>query len=198
MNEERYLRQEADPLTVRIAERLGERQQKLDRMAAWDQSEKASRLRPLYWAAPLAACLVAVVLIAVWVKQETSPLDELGIACPELTEYRAASPELDEIAGLLQNEEFDQALKATAAALGESDALIKEYSEWNDYLGEDEDLVYSRNLERTVNSELRWTYIYLLLKKGQNRSAKKEIRKYLRYPEFCEHMEEAEQLLEKI
>ena len=80
MNEERYLRQEADPLTVRIAERLGERQQKLDRMAAWDQSEKASRLKPLYWAAPLAACLVAVVLIAVWVKQETSPLDELGIA----------------------------------------------------------------------------------------------------------------------
>ena len=64
--------------------------------------------------------------------------------------------------------------------------------------GDDDAVRYDQEMERAVNSELRWIYIYLLIKQGHKKDAKKQIKVYLKYPDFCEHEVEAKALLEKI
>lgn len=198
MNEEVFVKNEADGLTARIAYRLGERQQKLERMAAWERHTASGKMRPLFLTVAIAACVAALLLFSPFWRSGTSPIDELGIAAPTLTEYRAASPEMTEIAQLLEKENFDEALQKSEKALRKSDDMIKELYAVAEMWGDDEAVLYDLNLEQTANSELRWTYIYLLVKQGRNRDAKKELKRYLKTPEYCEHEADAKALLEKL
>ena len=199
MNEEIDVKQEADELTKRIVDRLGERQQKLEPMAAWERKgRRPARLHPLFATIAVAACIGLAVVFLPMLSTEQSLLDELDIPTPGLTEYRAATPELNEIAGLMEKEDFETALKRTETALHRSDASIKMLEEVAEDWGDDDAVRYDQDMERAVNSELRWTYIYLLIKQDRKKDAKKQLKVYLKYPEFCEHQAEAKALLEKI
>lgn len=199
MNEDVFIKQEADELTNKIADRLGERQQKLERMAEWErQNKKPKHLRPIFMTLAIAACIAALFFFSPFGQDGQSCLDDLGIAPPSMTDFRAASPELTEISNLMEKEDYENALEKTEAALARSEESLKMYYETEEIWGDDEAIKYDKELEWEVNSELRWVYIYLLVKQGRNKDAKKEIKRYLKYPDYCEHEAEAKALLEKL
>lgn len=199
MNEDVFIKQEADELTNRIADRLGERQQKLERMAEWERLDKKStHIRPLFMTLAIAACIAALFFFSPFGQSGQSYLDDLGIASPSLTDFRAGSPELTEISNLMEKEDFDNALEKAEAALARSEEALKMYYETEELWGDDEAIKYDKELEWEVNSELRWVYIYLLVKQGHKKDAKKELKRYLKYPDYCEHEAEAKALLEKL
>lgn len=199
MNEEVFIRQEADELTNKIADRLGERQKKLERMAEWEkQAKKPVRLRPIYVTIAVAACIGVLFFFSPFSRTNESVLDDLNIGTPSLTEYRAANKDMSEIANLMENEDYEKALEKTEIALNRSNESLKMLAEVAAEWDDDEAVKYDQELEWAVNSELRWTYIYLLIKQGHKKEAKKEIKHYLQYPEYCEHEAEARALLEKI
>lgn len=200
MNEERYNKTEADALTQRIADRLGARQQKLDLMEQWQRSSKGTpRLRRLYIGAAVAAGLAALtIVVPIWRQNATSPLDELGIERPQLTEYRSAESVAAEIDRLIDEENYELALRKTQKALKGSDLTLDELTYVPELWDDQEEAQYEEAAERAHNSDLRWTYIYLLLKTGDEKTAKKELKKYLKHPEYCEHEQEARELLKKL
>ena len=199
MNEELFIRQEADELTNRIADRLGERQKKLERMTEWEkQAKKPVRLRPIYVTIAVAVCIGLLFFFSPFSRTNESVLDDLGIGTPSLTEYRAANKDMTEIAKLMEREDYEKALEKTEIALNRSEESLKMLAEVAEEWGDDEGIKYDLDLEMSVNSELRWTYIYLLVKKGHKKEAKKEIKRYLQYPDYCEHEAEAKALFEKL
>ena len=199
MNEYVFVKQEADELTQRIADRLGERKKKLERMADWEtQEKKGFSFHPILVTMAVAACVGALFFFSPFVGTEQSLVDEMGIESPSLTDYRAATPMMTEIAELMEKEEYEKALEKTEAALNKSDEAIKMLGDAAEAWGDDEAIRYDRELELAVNSELRWTYIYLLVKQGREKDAKKEINNYLKRPEYCEHEAEAKDLLRRL
>ena len=197
MNEEKFNRQEADAMTNRIADRLGERQQKLERMADMERATKATHLRPLYWAGAAAACIAVVMLMMPFWRTPSAPLDDLGIAAPTLTEYRAATPEVTAIAELMDRQDYEKALTATETALAQSERELKDLEGlvvgWDD-----EEMIYQLEQEIAMNGELRWTYIYLLVKTGRDKEAKKQLKYFVKNHSNSEHIEEARRLLEEM
>ena len=199
MNEEVFVKQEADELTNRIANRLGERQKKLEQMEKWERQEKKPvRLRPIFVTMVVAACIAALFFFSPFGGPDQSLVDELGIATPNMTEFRAANKDMTEIANLMENEDYEKALEKTEKALNRSDKSLKMLAEVAAEWDDDEAVRYDQELEWAVNSELRWTYIYLLVKQGHKKEARKELKHYLQYPEYCEHEAEAKDLLEKL
>jgi hypothetical protein len=196
MEEERFARETADDLTGRIADRLGERQKKLEQMAAWEQAARKPKVRPLYYLTAIAACVVAAVLL--WPTNELSPMEELGIEAPTMTEYRAASAEIARIEELISEKNYEEAIRRTEKALKNSDLAIYELENVPEIWESDEEMAYEDERERVKNCELRWTYIYLLVQLERNKEARKELKVYLKYPQYCEHEEEARQLLIKL
>lgn len=184
-----------DELTDRIANRLGARQQKLEQMEQWDKTpakKSTTRLRPLFIGLAVAACLAAVVWVAPW-QSSTNPLDELGIGTPEITVYRSASSDAAAINALINDEKYEEALDMVTAALSHSDDEVELAEEYAEAFGDDE-AIYDTMLAYQENAQLRWMRIYLLMKLEQKKDAKRELKTYLRYREFAEHVEEAEEL----
>ncbi len=196
MDENVFKRETADQLTNRIADRLGERQQKLEQMAEWERTSSKPKVKPLYYFSAIAACVVVVVLL--WPASELSPIEELGIDVPTMTEYRAASPDVTRIGELIEKEKYAEALVLTEKVLINSDKVIEELGSIPEMWDNEEEMLYEDELERVKNSELRWTYIYLLVQLGRNKEACKELKTYLKEPQYCEHEEEAKRLLEKL
>ena len=196
MTEEVFIRKYADALDLLIADRLGERQRKLDRMAAWERPARNIQLRPMMAALAIAACLaVALVVVAPW-KTTTSPWNELGLDAPNVETLRSATPEMAEISQLIRDENYDAALAATEVALAQSD---RELRILNDALvsGDDDILLYEADAEQLNNDQLRWTYIYLLVRAERNDDARIQLKRYLKH-KGAEHREEAKALLKKI
>ena len=184
-----------DELTDRIASRLGARQQKLEQMEQWDKApakRTITRLRPLFVCLAVAACLAAVVWVAPW-QSSTNPLDELGIGTPEITVYRSASSDANAINALIDQGKYEEALNKVEAALAHSDDEVSLAEEFADAVGDDE-AIYDTMLAYQENAQLRWMKIYLLVKLELNKDAKRELKTYLRYREFAEHVDEAEEL----
>lgn len=193
MEEEVFNRQETDGLTNMIAGRLGERQQKLEQMESWEHESGKTKVRPIYILSAVAAC-VAVVLLMMPFGKATSPWDDLGLAEPSMTEYRAATPDLSAIMEMIDSKDYASALKKTKEALEHSDWLVKE-TEGLIVGWDDEEMLYELEQKIVMNSEIRWTYIYLLVTLDKKKEAKKEVKKYLKYPAYCEHEEDAKALL---
>lgn len=183
-----------DELTERITARLAERQRKLERMQ--EMQRPARRINFIGGAIALvaAACIAALVVVAPW--KNVSPVDELGIT-PDLTEYRSAAPEIAEIQRLMEKPDYTAALVKAEKALLRSDKELKVMDGVGFEL-DDEELEYEEQLDRAMNSELRWTYIYLLVKAERNKDAIKELNIYIKNKEYCEHPVEAKQLLAKL
>ncbi len=196
MTEEVFIRKDADALDLLIADRLGERQRKLDRMATWERPARSVQLRPVMAALAIAACLaVAFVVIAPW-KTTISPWDELGLESPSSETLRAATPDMAEITQLIEAQNYDEAIVKTEQALAQSDRELRILS---DALlgGEDDELLYEEEMEQLNNDQLRWTYIYLLVRAERHDDASAELKRYLKNKR-AEHREEAKALLRKL
>lgn len=196
MTEEVFIRKDADALDLLIADRLGERQRKLDRMAAWERPARSVQLRPVMAALAIAACLaVALVVIAPW-KTTTSAWDELGLETPTSEMLRAATPNMAEIVQLIEAQNYDEAIVKTEQALAQSDRELRILSDAM-VAGEDDELLYEEEMELLNNCQLRWTYIYLLLRVDRNQDARAELKLYLKYKD-APHRAEAKELLKRI
>lgn len=175
----------------RIIERLAERQRKLDRVAEFSRSSKKG-LYTLYTAISIAACLALVVLVAPFGNDGGSN-EGLSIERPSFSNFRAALPELQHVETMIDKGEYYNAIDLTEAKLKESDKKIKQMLK-KPMFG-DEEWEYEFQAESLLNSELRWAFIYLLMMVEDDRTAVKQIKKYLEAEDFCIHRKEAESIL---
>ena len=190
----------ADELTLKIAERLGQRQAKVERMAEWERPTRRLWLRPLIAGMSIAACLAVVLLMVTHGRSASSPWEELGMEVPMLEEYRAALPELSEINQLMSAQHYDEALLKVEVALNHSDAELEDLNlALMAVDGQDEELLYEEEVELTTNAGLRWAYIYLLIHAERYGDAQVQLKRYLKLPaQSCTHKVEAKALLRRL
>lgn len=149
---------------------------------------------PLYYTLLVVVCIAGCIVLVIQWASPTSPLDDLNIAPPTMLHREAASPDDDETGDLPGTTDYAQALAQAEAALRQSDMSINELcgiaASWAD-----EDLLDDEEAEMTKNSELRWTYIYLLVRMDRHAEARKQLKRYLKNEQYCEHLDEAKALL---
>lgn len=199
MNEEKFNPNAADADTMLIVARLGERKRKLERMAEMEHRLARRTTTRLYTgivSAVAAVILLTLVLVPLW-RMQISPLDKTGISQPTFSDYRSGNADIAEITKLMNRQEYKQALTVTKKALHTSDIALKDLY-GKDVEFDDEELVYEEELERNTNSELRWAYIYLLVKLDDVKEARRQLHKYLKAKDYCQHQAEAKALLEEI
>lgn len=199
MNEEKFNHNVADGDTMLIVARLGERKRKLERMAEMEQRlarRTTARLYTSIVSAVAAVVLLTLVLVPLW-RMQISPLDKTGISQPKFSDYRSGNADIAEITKLMNRQDYKQALTVTKKALHTSDIALKDLY-GKDVEFDDEELVYEEELERNTNSELRWAYIYLLVKLDDVKEARRQLHKYLKAKDYCQHQAEAKALLEEI
>lgn len=199
MNEEKFNPNVADGDTMLIVARLGERKRKLERMAEMEQRlarRTTARLYTSIVSAMAAVVLLSLVLVPLW-RMQISPLDKTGISQPKFSDYRSGNADIAEITKLMNRQDYKQALTVTKKALHTSDIALKDLY-GKDVEFDDEELVYEEELERNTNSELRWAYIYLLVKLDDVKEARRQLHKYLKAKDYCQHQAEAKALLEEI
>lgn len=199
MNEEKFNPNAADADTMLIVARLGERKRKLERMSEMEHRlarRTTARLYTSIVSAVAAVVLLTLVLVPLW-RMQISPLDKTGISQPTFSDYRSGNADIAEITKLMNRQDYKQALTVTKKALHTSDIALKDlYGQ--DVEFDDEELVYEEELERNTNSELRWAYIYLLVKLNDVKEARRQLHKYLKAKDYCQHQAEAKALLEEI
>lgn len=191
MEENIYNGHGCDKIEQRIVDRLGNRQNKIEKMSSWEQAA-GNRVRRLYTVLSVAACL-AVAFISTNLLQGGSAIEELGIAAPRMEQFRAAVPELAKVEQLINDGEYYKALDIAGAALEKSNKEVMAL-EKNSFPG-DEEWEYEYAGERLLNSELRWAYIYLLVMVERDDTAVEQLKIYLQDTAYCNHREEAEALL---
>ena len=199
MNEEKFNPNVADGDTMLIVARLGERKRKLERMAEMEQRmvrRTTARLYTSIVSAMAAVILLTLVLVPLW-RMQISPLDKTGISRPTFSDYRSGNADIAEITKLMNRQDYKQALTVTKKTLHTSDIALKDLY-GKDVEFDDEELVYEEELERNTNSELRWAYIYLLVKLDDVKEARRQLHKYLKAKDYCQHQAEAKALLEEI
>lgn len=199
MNEEKFNPNVADGDTMLIVARLGERKRKLERMAEMEQRmarRTTARLYTSIVSAMAAVILLTLVLVPLW-RMQISPLDKTGISQPKFSDYRSGNADIVEITKLMNRQDYKQALTVTKKALHTSDIALKDLY-GKDVEFDDEELVYEEELERNTNSELRWAYVYLLVKLDDVKEARRQLHKYLKAKDYCQHQAEAKALLEEI
>lgn len=175
----------------RIVSRLGARSEKMERMEVWERSARKNRRLTYFTVAAIAACLALILVINPF--SGSNVMDELGIQKPSTLEFRAAVPELDEVDRLIDSGKYYEALDIAEAELKDSDTRLKELARLD--IENDEELQYEYRCEKLLNAELRWAYIYLLVMAECDRTAIKELKRYLKEDEFCTHRKDAENLL---
>lgn len=199
MNEEKFNPNAADADTMLIVARLGERKRKLERMSEMEHRlarRTTARLYTSIVSAMAAVVLLTLVLVPLW-RMQIPPLDKTGISQPTFSDYRSGNADIAEITKLMDRQDYKQALTVTEKALHTSDIALKDlYGQ--DVELDDEELVYEKELEGNNNSELRWAYIYLLVKLDDVKEARRQLHKYLKAKDYCQHQAEAKALLEEI
>lgn len=199
MNEEKFNPNAADGDTMLIVARLGERNRKLERMAEMEHRlarRTTARLYTSIVSAVAAVVLLTLVLVPLW-RMQIPPLDKTGISQPTFSDYRSGNADIAEITKLMDRQDYKQALTVTKKALHTSDIALKDLY-GKDVEFDDEELVYEEELERNTNSELRWAYIYLLVKLDDVKEARRQLHKYLKAKDYCQHQAEAKALLKEI
>ena len=176
-----------------IVDRLGERQRKLDRMSAWEKAASGGQkrnLRLLYAAISVAACIALVVIVNPFAAGDRRAFT---MEKPDFSTFRAALPELSQVEQLIDAGEYYKALDIVEAKLEASDKKVKNAEK--EPLYDDEEWMYEYKAEKLLNAELRWTYIYLLVMVECDRTAVKELKKYLEDEEFCLHKKDADAMM---
>lgn len=181
-----------DELTTRIAHRLGERQNKIQSMAEWNRPARNFTLPQTITLLSVAVCFALLFMIAPW--QVKTPVDLLGIT-PNLTEFRSAQPNINEIQTLLEKSEYEEAIIKTEQLMSLFNSEIDEIEKLSVI---DEVAEYEKQMLCTMNSELCWTYIYLLVKTGRNEKALQYIDYYINDLKYAFHIEDAKALRDAI
>lgn len=184
-----------DDIDARIVSRLGERNYKYERIKEWNNAKSRNRRLAYYYTTfTIAACLALFFVVNPFAGG--NPIEELGIERPRVAVFRSAIPELEDIDKLIDAGKYYEALDMTEPALKKSDNKIKQHEKH--VAGYDEELLYEYHAEKMLNAELRWMYIYLLVMTECDRSAVKELKRYLKDDEFCTHKSDAEALLKAL
>ena len=191
MQDERFNPREQDELTQVIVERLAERQRKIDRMK---EMSTPHRRISLYGGATLAVAACVAVIAVFNLFSNVSPLDEAGIEKPEYSQFRGASKEMTEIYSFLDNKEYDAAERLTRKTINGLEASLDLYWELPEEYDNEEE-AYEAECDMLTLSQLRWTYIYLLVKQDKNDIAKRQLKIYIKDKKHAEHYEEAKKLL---
>lgn len=181
----------SDEIQSLIVQRLGERDRKARRMDEMKVAKNKRLVSRTLTIVAAVACLVGVMFVLP--TTEVSPLEELNIQLGSIVS-RGASPEMTEIKRLIDAKNYNDALTIAKQELAKSD---RELSEWNEITlySDDEEMDYEEHFEYVRNSELRWTYIYLLVQCERNKEAIKHLKIYIKRPFCCENLEEAKSLL---
>lgn len=150
------------------------------------------------WLIPTVAAVVALASILLFVfepfaKPKENLVDKLGIAAPNMGAYRAAIPELKTIEDQIGQGDYYAAVDIAEDALKKSEKALSQFAK-KPHFG-DEEWEYEYQSEKLLNSELRWMFIYLLMMVEDDRTAIKEVKKYLKDPDFCIHKGDAESIL---
>lgn len=185
---------EKDELTQLITRRLGERQKKLQRMQEMECKSATQRMVLKRGVLAVAACLVVAMLLFPWGRTE-NPVDALGIDLTPTETFRSATPQSRAIAQMIDDGKLEEARTELEEALEESDDIISKIRSYYDY---DEEAEYMEQMEMMSNAELRWLYACVLTKTEHYKEAMKELKRYMRKKEFCDHEKEAQELLEEI
>ena len=183
-----------DDVEKRVIERLNERGRKLSMMKKWEEGSKRKYV-PLYSALALVAS-VALLLVISLGRENGNVLQELGIEAPCMEAYRSGVPQLENLDNLLNNGQYYEAVEAAEKALENSDMLIQQME--SSRKEGDEEWEYQFVAEKTLNSEIRWTYIYALIMVESEKMSVKQLKKYLKDEEYCAHKEEAESMLKAL
>ena len=183
-----------DDVEKRVIERLNERGRKLSMMKKWEEGSKRKYV-PLYSALALVAS-VALLLVISLGRENGNVLQELGIEAPCMEAYRSGVPQLENLDNLLNNGQYYEAVEAAEKALENSDMLIQQME--SSRKEGDEEWEYQYVAEKTLNSEIRWTYIYALIMVESEKMAVKQLKKYLKDEEYCTHKEEAESMFKAL
>ena len=150
------------------------------------------------WLLPTVAAVVALVALLLFVlkpfaKPGENLVAKLGIEAPNMGAYRAAIPELKVIEDKISKGDYYAAIDIAEAALKKSEKALSQFAKKPQF--GDEEWEYEYQSERLLNSELRWMFIYLLMMVEDDRTAIKEVKKYLKDPDFCIHKGDAESIL---
>ncbi|MBR2637446.1 MAG: hypothetical protein IKD40_01200 [Bacteroidaceae bacterium] len=178
----------------RIVERLKERGRKLSQMKIWDK-KKSGNFFYRYLALAVAASVAMFMMVDLW-RSNGNVIERLGIDVPAVESYRSAVPELANINMFLNDGKFYDAIDAAEDILEHSDWIIEQMEMF--LIEGDEEMEYQYHAEKMMNSEIRWAYIYALVMIEAEKTALKELKKYLQDEQFCAHREEAEAMLDAL
>lgn len=179
-----------------ITERLGERNRKVELINFFEH--RRQKRVALYGGLSLmaAACVAILIVFVPFGMSGDKMLNELGIV-PSVSTFRSASPSMGDIDRLIDKGLYDEAIIMIKDEIAYSETEIEDLHYQSTVHGS-VDAEYEEEAERVYNSELRWTYICLLVKVDDFKQARKELKRYLKNKVYCEHETEAKALLEKL
>lgn len=186
---------QGESVQMKIVERLGERDRKIEKMNGMERAARKARIS-LYTAMSVAASLLLVVALNPFASSGSDVIEELGIMQPAFGNYRASVEGVADVEEFIGAGEYYKALDLVEELLKDSERSIKQAEK--EPLFDDEEWVYEYKSEKLFNAELRWTYIYLLVVIECERDAAKELKRYLKDTEFCLHKADAEKLLKAL
>lgn len=186
---------ENDRLMDCIIERLGERQYKMMKMAEMERSSR--RIFEYFGVGGLlvAACVACIVVFVPFRKVVIH--EPSNIVQPSLSAYRSGTQfNAEEIEALLEREEYEEAMIRMRSVLDESDKRVASVN--NIAPADDEELMYEKERALVENSEIRWMYIYLLLKNDKQEQAIKELEIYIKNKKYALYIDEAKTMLRNL
>ena len=197
--EEKYHGKAEDALTRCIVDRLGERAQKMQRMATWERRRKVQHQKRVFAVSSVAAVLLLVFLVIPPRHSENDLIEQLQLTEPAFENFRAASDFDQTLTHYMEVNDYESALSVCEEQLLQSNQDVAQLQETSqDSLSEEK--IYETELARLKNEQLLWTHIYLLVHNKKFETAKKEIERYLRvYPngDYCKEAEKVLKVLQQ-
>ncbi len=160
----------------RITKQLGRRKEMQDRINQWEKpaAPVVSMKRSLI-ALAIAACIAIVFILRPFSKSaDISPLDQLGIEQPLLSDFRAANPTCADIDLSLEQKDYDKAIVLINESLKSSSEDLKQLEEMNTL--PDETILYEKEIAIAHNYQLRWARIYTLVRLGRCEEAIEDLK----------------------
>lgn len=177
----------------RITKQLGRRKEMQDRINQWEKpaAPVVSMKRSLI-ALAIAACIAIVFILRPFSKSaDISPLDQLGIEQPLLSDFRAANSTCADIDLSLEQKDYDKAIVLINESLKSSSEDLKQLEEMNTL--PDETILYEKEIAIAHNYQLRWARIYTLVRLGRCEEAIEDLKFFVTLK--GEHSKDAKALL---
>lgn len=177
----------------RIIKQLGRRKEMQDRINQWEKPvAPIVTIRRSLIALAIAACAAIILVVRPFSKSaEISPLDQLGIEQPMLSDFRAANPTCADIDLSLEQKDYDKAILLINECLRLSNEDLRQLQEMNTL--PDETLLYEKELAIAHNYQLQWARIYTLVRLGRCEEAIEDLKFFVSLK--GEHSKDATALL---